>query len=102
MLALSVSISTSGSPRVTSAPSSTSHFRTVPSSIESDRRGIVTSLAIGLLFSDVPEGCDRGLHHVLVVRECGLFVRLGVGHRGVRACRVLPWGVEPVARLHSY
>src|SRR3712207_6444397 len=45
MLALSVSISTSGSPFFTSPPSSTSHLRIVPSSIESDRRGMVTSVA---------------------------------------------------------
>ena len=43
MLALSVSISTSSSPRLTSSPSDFSHFRIVPSSIESDRRGIATS-----------------------------------------------------------
>ncbi len=45
MFALSVSISTSGAPRFTSPPTSTSHFSTVPSSIESDRRGITTSEA---------------------------------------------------------
>ena len=43
MLALSVSISTSSSPLETSSPSDLSHFRIVPSSIESDRRGIATS-----------------------------------------------------------
>ena len=43
MLALSVSISTSSSPRLTSSPSDFSHLRIVPSSIESDRRGIETS-----------------------------------------------------------
>src|SRR5688500_2972274 len=43
MLALSVSISTSSSPRFTSSPSDFSHLRIVPSSIESDRRGIETS-----------------------------------------------------------
>src|SRR5918998_4115328 len=43
MLALSVSISTSSSPRLTSSPSDFSHLRIVPSSIESDRRGIATS-----------------------------------------------------------
>src|SRR5919202_4636612 len=43
MLALSVSISTSSSPRDTSSPSDLSHLRIVPSSIESDRRGIATS-----------------------------------------------------------
>src|SRR5919202_2180712 len=43
MLALSVSISTSSSPRDTSSPSDLSHLRIVPSSMESDRRGIATS-----------------------------------------------------------
>src|SRR4029079_3601972 len=43
MLALSVSISTSSSPLETSSPSDLSHLRIVPSSIESDRRGMATS-----------------------------------------------------------
>ena len=47
MLALSVSISTSSSPRLTSSPTDFSQRRIVPSSIESERRGMVTSAAIG-------------------------------------------------------
>src|SRR3954453_1132576 len=47
MLALSVSISTSSSPLDTSSPSDFSHLRIVPSSIESDRRGIATSAMAG-------------------------------------------------------
>src|SRR3954465_3025174 len=43
MLALSVSISTSSSPLDTESPSDLSHLRIVPSSMESDRRGIATS-----------------------------------------------------------
>src|SRR3954451_25055664 len=43
MLALSVSISTSSSPLATESPSDFSHLRIVPSSIESDRRGMETS-----------------------------------------------------------
>src|ERR687886_2260405 len=43
MLALSVSISTSSSPFETSSPADLSHLRIVPSSIESESRGIVTS-----------------------------------------------------------
>src|SRR3954464_2720051 len=43
MLALSVSISTSSSPLETSSPSDLSHLRIVPSSMESDRRGMATS-----------------------------------------------------------
>src|SRR3954466_2192705 len=42
MLALSVSISTSSSPLETSSPSDLSHLRIVPSSMESDRRGMAT------------------------------------------------------------
>src|SRR5690349_1220003 len=49
MLALSVSISTSSSPLETSSPSDLSHLRIVPSSIESDRRGIATSAMAGVL-----------------------------------------------------
>ena len=49
IVALSVSISTRGWPRVTSAPSATSHFATVPSSIESERRGMTISAAKGVL-----------------------------------------------------
>src|SRR3954453_13389616 len=49
MLALSVSISTSSSPADTSSPSDLSHLRIVPSSIESDRRGIATSAMAGVL-----------------------------------------------------
>ena len=48
MLALSVSISTISSPRDTSSPSDLSHFRIVPSSMESDRRGIATSAMAGV------------------------------------------------------
>src|SRR6478736_7387543 len=43
MFALSVSISTSSSPLETSSPSDFSHLRIVPSSMESDRRGMATS-----------------------------------------------------------
>src|SRR5689334_7064360 len=49
MLALSVSISTSSSPLETSSPSDLSHLRIVPSSMESDRRGIATSAMAGVL-----------------------------------------------------
>src|SRR3954471_13633311 len=97
MLALSVSISTSGSPRFTWPPSSTSHLSTVPSSMESERRGIVTSLAMLLL--EVPEGRERGLHHVFLVRERGLLEWLRVRHRDVGPGHALDGGVEPVEGL---
>ena len=50
MLALSVSISTSSSPFSTSSPSDFSHLRIVPSSMESDRRGIATSAMPGSVY----------------------------------------------------
>src|SRR3954466_7643278 len=96
MLALSVSISTSGAPRLTSPPSSTSHFSTVPSSMESDSRGIVTSLAIRL---EVPERREHRLDDVLLVRERRLLQRLRVRHRNVRPGHPLHGRVEVVERL---
>src|SRR5438105_13532337 len=51
MLALSLSISTSGSPFLTSSPSFFSQRRILPVSIESDRRGIWT-LAISVPSQD--------------------------------------------------
>src|ERR1044071_6162880 len=97
MFPLSFSISTTGSPRFTSPPSSTSHLSTVPSSIESERRGIVTSLAILLL--EVAEGGERRVHHVLLVRERRLLEWLGMRDRDARAGPPLDGAVEPVERL---
>src|SRR5206468_7477094 len=96
MLALSVSISTISWPRLTSSPSPTSHFRIVPSSIESESRGMTTSVAIG---SDVAEGGERRVHDVLLVREGGLLEGLRVGHRHVGARDALDRRVEPVESL---
>src|SRR3954467_14692403 len=58
MFALSVSISTSSSPLATSSPSDLSHLRIVPSSIESDRRGIATSPMAAVL-----PGWEREAEH---------------------------------------
>src|SRR5215211_338403 len=99
MLALSVSISTSGSPRLTWPPCSTSHLSTVPSSIESDRRGIVTSVAMVGALLEISEGREHSLHHVLLMRHCGLLERLGVGHRRVGPGHPLHRRVEVVERL---
>src|SRR5918992_3832297 len=99
MFALSVSISTSGGPRFPSPPSGTSHLSTVPSSIESDRRGMRTSEANG---SSVLEGGERGVHHVLLVRERRLLERLGVRHRHVPPSDPPPRRVEVVERLLLY
>src|SRR5215218_2953798 len=62
MLALSVSISTSSSPRLTSSPSDFSHLRIVPSSMESERRGIATSAMPGSvpLPGPLPSVCAGG------------------------------------------
>jgi hypothetical protein len=46
MLALSVSISASSSPTATSSPTDFIHFRIVPSSMESESRGMTISSAI--------------------------------------------------------
>src|SRR5688500_1578461 len=94
MFALSVSISAIGWPRFTSSPSETSHLRIVPSSIESDRRGIVISD-----ISAVPERGQRGLHDVLLVRERCLLERLRVRHRHVGSRYAHDRRVEPVERL---
>src|SRR3954469_22646554 len=97
MLALSVSISASGPPPLPPPPSATSHLSTVPSSMESERRGIVTSLAMLLL--EVPEGRERGLHHVFLVRARGLLQRLRVRHRDVGSGHPLDGRIEPVEGL---
>src|SRR5688500_11172819 len=94
MFALSVSISAIGWPRFTSSPSDTSHLRIVPSSIESDSRGIVISDT-----SELPERREGGLHHMLLVWERGLLERLGVGHRHVGAGHAHDRRVEPVECL---
>src|SRR3954454_25117176 len=108
MLALSVSISTSGSPRLTSPPSSTNHLRMVPSSMESDRRGMVTSEAISPQSpvpspqegaSYVPEGRQRCVHDMLFMRERCLLERLRVRHRYVGAGHALYRRVHVVEGL---
>src|ERR1044072_6936930 len=98
MLALSVSTSTTPSPRSTSSPGCLSHLRIVPSSIESDRRGMTTSVATEISLQ-IAEGGEGGVHHVLLVREGGLLERLGGRHRHVGAGDALDGGVEPVEGL---
>src|ERR1700750_1731693 len=72
MLALSVSISTSSSPLETASPSDFSHLRIVPSSIESERRGIATSaMAEGCQRSGRGHGDGRGAVAVLAARRRG-------------------------------
>src|SRR3954452_15095689 len=99
MLALSVSISTSSSPRVTSSPSDFSHFRIVPSSMESDSRGIATSGMAGSLVLEVAEGGEHGRDHLRLVRVGDLLERLGVGHGQIGARDARDRRVEEVERL---
>src|SRR6266480_891250 len=99
MLALSVSISTSSSPRLTSSPSDFSHLRIVPSSMESDRRGIETSAIAGGYPSDVAKRCQHGLDDLRLVRVGDLLERLGVRHRQVGAGDARDRRVEEVERL---
>src|SRR3954447_20013580 len=103
MLALSVSISTSSSPRFTSSPSDLSHLRIVPSSIESDRRGIATSAMPGSVPLDglleVAEGRENRFDDLWLVREGDLLERLGVRHRQIGARHAADRGVEPVEGL---
>src|SRR4051812_47345894 len=99
MFALSVSISTSGSPRFTSPPTSTSHLSTVPSSIESERRGIITSVALVLWCLEILEEGQAGLNHVLLVRERGLLERFGVRHWNICAGHPGHRRVKVVERL---
>src|SRR5882672_598369 len=76
MFALSVSISTSSSPTATSSPTCFSQVRIVPSSIESERRGM-TSSGIGSGPPSTAEvTCD---HHLLnLVRSLADLKHLGV------------------------
>src|SRR5919108_4124984 len=98
MLALSVSISTSSSPRFTSSPTDFSHCRIVPSSIESERRGMTTSTAKRSALY-VADRRDRGLYDVLLVRHRRLLERLRVRHRHVRAGDPLDRRIEVVEGL---
>jgi hypothetical protein len=54
IVALSVSISTTGSPATTVSPPARSQRTIVPSSIESDRRGIVISVIVAALMTRAP------------------------------------------------
>src|ERR1700736_3357829 len=97
MLALSLSISTRGSPFLTSSPSFFSQRRILPVSIESDSRGICTLAISGsLVLAEQGPGCDN---NVGASRERNLFQLLVVrrGHLG----RADPGdrGIEVVARL---
>src|SRR3954465_5701935 len=115
MLALSVSISTSSSPRFTSSPSDLSHLRIVPSSIESERRGIATSAMPGSVplpgpraaargggcpcALQVAEGGDDRLDDLRLARGGDLLERLGGGHREGGARDPGDGGVEVVGGL---
>src|SRR3954452_3051495 len=97
MLALSVSISTISSPRWTSSPSDLSHRMIVPSSIESERRGIDTS-DMAREGTGLEDREDR-LRDLRLVRIGDLLERLGVGHRQVGPGAARDGRVEPVEGL---
>src|SRR3954451_22334905 len=96
MLALSVSISTSSSPRDTSSPSDLSHLRIVPSSIESDRRGIATSAMAERYTSG--RGCNLQATGVEPRRE----LEIVGGEQGVVAqdVQAAPFADAPSVRQH--
>src|SRR3954468_979561 len=83
MVALSVSISTSSSPRATSSPSALSQRMIVPSSIESDRRGMTISYTVSLLL--VGERAAHAVGDPLDARDPELLQRSGVRDRGLVA-----------------
>src|SRR6202044_846616 len=79
-VALSVSTSTRGSPGLTAAPVATNHCVIVPSSIESDRRGMTISMA-----TDPPQGtdCKRLRYHTSPQVPCA---GGGFGERSGKRC----------------
>src|SRR4051794_13651736 len=94
MFALSVSISTSSSPTDTSSPTDLSHRRTVPSSMESESRGMTISATAAPL-----QRLECGADHVLGVRDRGLLHSLRVRHVDVRPGHSLDRRIEVVERL---
>src|SRR5262245_26008787 len=91
MFALSLSISTIGSPLATSSPSDRSHWRTVPSSI--------VSLSLGMRNSAISPPHDEGPHRrrdVRRARQRRLLEVLGVRHRDVGAVHAPDRRVQPV------
>src|SRR5918999_286489 len=116
MFALSVSISTSSSPTATSSPTDFIHLRTVPSSIESERRGITISTLMPAASSASRPGAagyavcrarsqrslqagQRSADDVLGVRDGGLLHPLRVGHVHVGAGHPLDGRIEVVEGL---
>src|ERR1700744_3302224 len=85
MFALSVSISTSSSPTDTSSPTCFNHLRMVPSSIESERRGVTMSCTAGGATSDPRRDLGGGAEAVLHLAHD---LALG-GHVGVLEARAI-------------
>src|SRR5665213_3740891 len=85
MVALSVSISTSTSPISTRSPGCLCQVAMAPSSIVSERRGMLISImALTHLVVTAPNGVERlvdRVAHVVVGRQCRALERLAVGHR---------------------
>src|ERR1700743_1008604 len=93
MFALSVSISTSSSPTATSSPICLTHLSTVPSSIESESRGMTMSwTAVWGIGSDPrrdlggeAEAARDLVDDAALVRKEGVLEARRVGGRGLRA-----------------
>src|ERR1700737_803040 len=97
MCALSLSISTSGSPFLTSSPSFFSQRRILPVSIESDRRGIWTlAIAAPLVLSEHGLG---GYHHVGLAGEGDLLQPFVVRGGHLRGADPGNRGIEVVERF---
>src|SRR6056297_2079225 len=95
IVALSVSISASRSPELTSSPSLTNHLARVPSSMVGDRAGM--SISVGIALVSLPVGhLAHGLEH-FVGRGQRHFLQVGgIGHGHVLAGAVDHRRIEPV------
>ena len=88
MVALSVSMSAITCPEATLSPTLTCHLTTVPCSIVSERRGIVTLIGIGILFSscgsEVVCGTTNSFSNLARVRQVFLLKVRGIRGRHIR------------------
>src|SRR5919204_4041050 len=96
MLALSLSISTRGSPFLTCSPSCFSHLTIFPVSIESERRGIWTS---GMAASVPAEQCFGRDHDVRLAGKGDLLQDLAVGSRNLRASQAGDRSIQVIERI---
>src|SRR6056297_1950204 len=97
IVALSVSISARRSPELTSSPSLTSHFASVPSSIVGDRAGMSISVGIALVSLTVGDRA-HSLDHLGGGGQRQFLEIGGIGHRHVLAGAVDDRSVQIVER----